>query len=99
MPMKPYQVRCSGDSCQKTARFKIASRWSDGILSELKTYAITCEDCLARQWQESLPRREKCRTIPGETLEPPGIFELAAGKVSQDLVRRVDLEKAQTSAG
>lgn len=92
MPMKPYKVLCLQSECKNLANFKIASRWSDGGVEELKTYALTCEKCLSAAFTQSALKHKSCRTILGEVLEPPMIFELRAGMHSNQLVRRTDLE-------
>ncbi|MCY2942866.1 MAG: hypothetical protein NTV50_14525 [Planctomycetota bacterium] len=76
------------------ANFKIASRWSDGGVEELKTYALTCEKCLPAVFDQSFKKHKSCRTILGEVLESPMIFELHTGRHSNQLVRRTDLEAA-----
>lgn len=90
--MKPYKVLCLQPACKNLANFKIASRWSDGGVEELKTYALACEKCLAAAFSQSFVKHKNCRTIPGEVLESPMIFELLTGKHSNQLVRRTDLE-------
>jgi hypothetical protein len=42
MAMPPYPIYCSGKGCKNQAEYKIAARWSDGVVSELKTYALCC---------------------------------------------------------
>ena len=96
MPMPPYPVHCYRPGCEGLAVYKIAARWSDGITQELKTYALTCPDCLAEQLRRSQAKQAACRLAPGETLEPPGVYELARGRRDRGLVRRPDLE-AETS--
>lgn len=92
MPMKPYKVLCLQSECKNLANFKIASRWSDGGVEELKTYALTCEKCLPAFFAQSLEKHKSCRTILGEVLESPMIFELHTGRHSNQLARRTDLE-------
>jgi hypothetical protein len=75
------------------AVYKIAARWSDGVTHELKTYALTCADCLAEQYRQSRSKQRACRLTKGETLETPSIFELARGQRDQRLHRREDLEQ------
>jgi hypothetical protein len=94
MPMPPYPVRCYRRGCQQLAAFKIAARWSDGITHELKTYALSCADCLAEQYRRSRAKQQACRLAKGETLETLAIFDLARGQRDQCLVRREDLERA-----
>lgn len=92
MPMKPYKVICLQPECAEVAVFKIASLWSDGGAQDLKTYALCCKNCLANSFSLSLIKHKNCRTIPGEILEPPMIFDLTSGKQLPQLVRRTDLE-------
>src|SRR5579871_3288253 len=93
MPMPPYPLRCYRPGCEELAVYKIAARWSDGVTQELKTYALTCPACLAERFQRSRAKQTACRLAPGETLEEPGIYELARGRRDQQLVRRIDLEQ------
>ena len=93
MSMPPYPVRCYARGCDKLAAYKIAARWSDGITHELKTYALSCGDCLAEQYRRSCAKQKACRLARGETLGTPEIFELARGRRDLDLVRRADLER------
>jgi hypothetical protein len=90
MPMPPYPVNCSG--CGAAAVYKIAARWSDGVTGELKTYALSCASCLAAQLARSRVKQAACRLAAGETLEPPGVYELARGRRDRQLTRRTDLE-------
>jgi hypothetical protein len=78
--------------------FKIAARWSDGVTQELKTYALTCANCLADLFRQSRSKQANCRLAPGESLEPPGIFELARGTRDVHLRRREDLEQPVTES-
>jgi hypothetical protein len=89
MPMPPYPVLCS---CGAPAAFKIAARWSDGSTHELKTYSLCCDSCLPDQLADSRRRHAACHTAPGETLDPPGVYELARGTRDRGLVRREELE-------
>ncbi len=73
--------------------YKIAARWSDGITEELKTYALSCVGCLAEQYAGSKVKQARCRRAPGETLDVPGIYELARGRRDSSLVRCRDLEE------
>jgi hypothetical protein len=91
--MPPYPVLCYTPQCGQRAQYKIAARWSDGATQELKTYALTCAACLAKSFQRSLVQQAVCRLAPGESLEVPGIYELAHGRRDQHLQRRGDLEK------
>ncbi len=93
MPMPPYSLRCYQKGCERPVIYKIAARWSDGITSELKTYGLTCAECLAQWYQRSLQKQAACRTTPGETLEPPGIYRIERGQRDKKLERLTDLEK------
>ena len=97
MPMPSYPVRCYTRGCEELAVYKIAARWSDGVTQELKTYSLSCPACLAQSFQKSRAKQAACRLAPGESLESPGIYELARGHRDQQLVRREDLERQSLS--
>jgi hypothetical protein len=97
MPMPAYPVRCYRPGCDALAVYKIAARWSDGITQELKTYALTCPACLAEWFRLSRAKQAACRLAAGETLQSPGIYELARGRRDQQLARRQDLEQQLTA--
>lgn len=86
-----YPIRCHTRGCEELAVYKIAARWSDGITQELKTYDLACSTCLPEAFRRSRVKQAACRLAPGETLEAPGIYELAHGQRDQQLVRRDDL--------
>jgi hypothetical protein len=92
MPMPPYPVYCYTEGCGRLAGYKIAARWSDGLIEELKTYALSCEDCLADWYQKSKQKQRQCRLARRETLEAPGIYRLERGRRDADIERRSDLE-------
>src|SRR6059058_6018880 len=89
----PYPIYCYRPDCGRLAVYKIAARWSDGVTEELKTYALTCETCLADGFHRSRQKQAACRLAPGEILDPPGIFLLARGRHDRELQRRRDLEQ------
>jgi hypothetical protein len=99
MPMPSYPVLCSRPGCGRLAAYKIAARWSDGITQELKTYALTCADCLAESFRLSRAKQAACRLAPNEALEAPGIYETSRGRRDQQLARREDLEQVLTGPG
>lgn len=74
--MRPlrYQVFCQ--RCGLPARLKVASRWTDGHTSELKTYALVCHACVEPALAEARTRREACHTDHNESIAPPEIFDL-----------------------
>ncbi len=91
--MSPYPVLCSRPGCGELARYKVAARWSDGVTQELKTYGLACPACLAEQYARARAKQSACRLAPGETLEEPGVYELARGRRDHQLQRRADLEE------
>ena len=93
MPLPPYPILCSTRSCGQLAQYKIAGRWSDGVTQELKTYGLTCRACLEEALRRSRVKQVACRLAAGETLEAPGIYELAHGRRDRQLQRRLDLEQ------
>jgi hypothetical protein len=93
MLMPPYPLLCYKKGCGQPAVYKIAARWSDGITSELKTYALSCADCLPDWFRSSLKKQAACRTVPGETLEAPGIYRIERGTRDKKLERLADMEK------
>ena len=92
MPMPPYPLYCYTRGCGRLARYKIAARWSDGVTGELKTYGLTCEECLREWFQRGREKQATCRLAAGEMLEPPGIYELERGKRDRVLQRLPKLE-------
>ena len=92
MPMSPYPVICYTPGCGAPAAYKIAARWSDAITHELKTYALTCSECLTSSFASAVAKRVTCRLTAGETLEAPGVYDLARGARDRALTRRPDLE-------
>jgi hypothetical protein len=93
MPLHNYIVRCYTPGCPREAMYKVASCWSDGVTSELKTYSLCCADCLPARLRTSVQKAATCRTAPGEILEPPGIFLLTRGQRDQQLQRVRELEE------
>lgn len=93
MPMPSYPIYCYTKDCKNLALYKIASRWSDGVVHELKTYALCCADCLPRWFQASCQKQTACRLTPGESLDRPGIYSLQKGQRDLKLARLPELEK------
>jgi hypothetical protein len=89
-----YPLYCYTKGCGQRAEYKIAARWSDGVTQELKTYALSCRNCLGPWYRQSRQRQAACRTVPGETLEPPGIYRLSRGRRDRALERLPDLEQS-----
>jgi hypothetical protein len=91
--MPPYEIFCLTKGCKSLAQFKIAARWSDGVVSELKTYGLCCEECLPKWFQRGRDTHNACRLTPGETLETPGIYLLQRGERDKVLQRLTELEE------
>ena len=87
MPLENYVIHCCTKDCPRVAEFKIASRWSDGVTSELKTYALCCAECLPACLSASRQKQTACRLAAGETLEAPSVFRLARGARDRELER------------
>ena len=93
MPMPPYPIYCISPGCNNLASCKIAGRWSDGLQSELKTFALCCETCLPKWFHASRAKRDQARLAANESLDPPGIYRLERGQRDQVLTRMEELEK------
>jgi hypothetical protein len=93
MPMPPYPIYCITPGCKNLAGYKIASQWSDGVQRELKTFALSCEGCLAKWFQASRAKAKGSRLTANETLDPPGIYRLERGLRDRALERLEDLER------
>jgi hypothetical protein len=91
--MPPYPILCYRRGCGRSAAYKIAARWSDGVTQELKTYALSCAECLPEWFRLSQAKQKACRQAPGESLEPPGIYHLERGQRDRQLQRLQDLEQ------
>jgi len=97
MPLTIYVICCYTKNCSNEAAYKIASRWSDGITSELKTYSLCCRKCLPEHFRDSLRKQAGCRLAEGEVLEAPGIYTLERGRRDRQLTRLAELERQITS--
>ena len=100
MAMPSYPIYCYTKGCKNLATHKIAARWSDGVVSELKTYALCCADCLPAWFRQSRAKQQAGRLTAGETLEACGIYELQRGTRDQQLERKPEMEQQllQTSS-
>ena len=98
MAMPPYPIYCYAPGCKNLATHKIAARWSDGVATELKTYGLCCDSCLPAWFHQSRAKQQAGRLLPGETLEPCGIFQLRSGTRDQQLERLVDAERELLSS-
>jgi hypothetical protein len=93
MPMPPYPIYCYRQGCGNLAAYKVAARWSDGITQELKTYALSCADCLPDWFRRSRAKQAECRLAAGEALEPVGIYTLEPGRRDAEIHRLPELER------
>jgi len=92
MSMAPYPVICYAPDCAHEAVYKVAARWSDGTIGELKTYYLSCPTCLPELYRQAAVKRNRCRMAPGETLSDPAIFLLVRGERDRKLIRCEELE-------
>jgi hypothetical protein len=92
--MPSYPVMCYTKGCPERAIYKIATRWTDGITSELKTYSLSCEACLKNAFLDARKRRQACRLTVGESLEIPSIYRLSDGTRDRELTRLPETEEA-----
>src|SRR5215467_12851818 len=90
--LRSYPIVCTRKGCNRHAVYKIAARWSDGATEELKTYALSCAECLPECYRQSCAKQKACRTARGETLEMPGVYLLAHGQRDCALQRCPELE-------
>jgi hypothetical protein len=88
-----YALVCQHRDCPHAATYKIAASWSDGLTSELKTYALSCDNHLAELFATSRQRNQRTRTLRGERLETPGIYPIGSGDRDRDLLRLVEVEE------
>jgi hypothetical protein len=90
--LPPYPVICYANDCSGEAVYKIAARWSDGVISELKTYSLACGGCVSELYRAARVKKAACRLAAGETLGEPEVFEMTRGRRDRELVRRRELE-------
>ena len=93
MAMPSYPIYCYTKGCKNLATHKVAARWSDGVVSELKTYGLCCGDCLPTLFRQSRAKQQTNHLLPGETLESCGIYALQHGSRDQQLQRVAVLEQ------
>ncbi len=80
-----YPVMCTTKGCPHRAEYKIAARWSDGLTSELKTYALVCLDCLPQEYRQAVAKRAACRLTDSETLDEVQVFDLESARGGKPL--------------
>ncbi len=89
-----YAVLCYEPGCGQPAKYKIAARWSDQHVHELKTFGLTCPNCLPKWYRQSLVKQQACRLAEGEELEKPHIFAWQPGLRDHQLTHLPDLEQS-----
>ena len=67
--------------CRAPAAYKIAARWSDGHLAELKTYGFACSEHLGAIFRDSEQRRSNY-IPPGESIEELAIYRHEPGNAT-----------------
>ncbi len=90
---KTNVVACSHSSCAQPAAYKIAARWSDGRLFELKTYGFACSEHLGEIFRDAHERQQAYTPGPGESLEELAIYRYEPGKRDRFLQRLWGLEE------
>ena len=90
---KANLVTCSCGACREPAAYKIAARWSDGRLAELKTYGFACSEHVGEVFRLALDRQEDYVPAPGETVEEIAIYRYEPGKRDRFLQRLWGLEE------
>ena len=91
---KSHVIPCSHPDCRAPAAYKIAARWSDGHLAELKTYGFACSEHVGRRLSRlrGAPVRITSPS-PGESIEELAIYRHEAGKRDRFLQRLWGLEE------
>ena len=77
----------------RAGRYKIAARWSDGHLAELKTYGFACSEHIGAVFRDSEQRRRDYIPSPGESIEEIAIYRYEPGKRDRFLQRLWGLEE------
>jgi hypothetical protein len=91
--MPTTTVRCSLAGCHAPAAYKIAATWSDGALSELKSYGFACADHLGPVFRDAEKRHLEYHPVTGESVEEIGIYKYEQGKRDRQLHRLWGLEE------
>jgi hypothetical protein len=91
--MSKIMVHCSAPECRASAAYKIAARWSDGRVAELKTYGFACLDHVGAVFRDSEARWREYSAGPGESIEEIAIYRFEPGKRDRSLQRLWGLEE------
>jgi hypothetical protein len=90
---KMTTIPCSHPDCRAPASYKIAARWCDGHLTELKTYGFACSEHLGEVFSDSEQRRSNYVASLGESIEELAIYRHEPGKRDRFLQRLWGLEE------
>jgi len=88
-----HVVVCSHALCREPAAYKIAARWSDGRLAELKTYGFACSEHIGAIFREAEKRWLDYKPAAGESIEELAIYRFEPGKRDRLLQRLWGLEE------
>jgi hypothetical protein len=91
--MYTHDVVCSHPYCSEPATYKVATRWSDGTFTELKTFGFSCSEHLGQVFQDAEERRLDYTLCPGEIIEEMAIYRFESGKRDRQLQRLWGLEE------
>jgi hypothetical protein len=91
--MYHHVVNCSHPYCCEPATYKVASLWSEGSFSELKTFGFACSEHLGDVYQDAEDRSRDYTRRPGEATEELAIYRLELGKRDRHLKRLRELEQ------
>jgi hypothetical protein len=90
---RTHVVVCSHPNCREPAAYKIAARWSDGRLAELKTYGFACSEHIGAVFREAETRRQNYKPAAAESIEELAIYRYEPGKRDRLLQRLWGLEE------
>ncbi len=91
--MSKIVVQCSQNGCPEPAAYKIAARWSDGRVAELKTYGFACSNHIGPVFHDCETRWREYTAAPGESIEEIAIYLHEPGKRDRFLQRLWGLEE------
>jgi hypothetical protein len=90
--MYTRDVVCSKPRCGKPASYKIASPWSYGQFSELKSYGLACSDHFGDAYRDAQARSKLHSPSDEETVGEIGLYRYEKGKRDKELERLGGLE-------
>ncbi len=90
-------VRCEVAGCGELATHKVASRWSDGRFTELKTYGFACREHVDDVCRQAAIRWLDYEPVKGESVGGIGIYHFEAGKGDRNLEHDRLMEAAYLS--